>query len=146
MNAIHYLDGQWVEGNPPILGPMTHASWMASVVFDGGRSFSGLTPDLDLHCARIVNSAHAFGMNPMLTGGEIPATDLLTCSVASKTSNISLMSVFGRKTCTRSHESINPLKKIFKTLSGSSGYEWRSGSSSQRSRKASRKLSSATAR
>ena len=71
MNAIHYLDGQWVEGNPPILGPMTHASWMASVVFDGGRAFAGLTPDLDLHCARVVNSAHAFGMNPVLTAGEI---------------------------------------------------------------------------
>lgn len=71
MKAIHYLDGQWVDGNPPILGPMTHATWMASVVFDGGRAFGGAIPDLDLHCARVVDSANALGMRPILSAGEI---------------------------------------------------------------------------
>ncbi len=71
MNAIHYLDGAWVEGNPPILGPMSHATWMASVVFDGGRAFGGAIPDLDLHCARVVNSACALGLRSMLSAGEI---------------------------------------------------------------------------
>ena len=71
MDAIHYLNGEWVKGNPPILGPMTHATWMASVVFDGGRAFDGVTPDLDLHCDRVVDSAHAFGMSPILSSGEI---------------------------------------------------------------------------
>ncbi|MFQ5467675.1 MAG: branched-chain amino acid aminotransferase [Kiloniellaceae bacterium] len=71
MDAIHYLNGEWVKGNPPILGPMTHATWMASVVFDGGRAFDGVAPDLDLHCDRVVDSAHAFGMSPILSGGEI---------------------------------------------------------------------------
>ena len=69
--AIHYLDGQWVEGNPSILGPMTHATWMASVVFDGARAFGGVAPDLDLHCARVVKSACALGMKSMLTAGEV---------------------------------------------------------------------------
>jgi len=71
VDAIHYLNGEWVKGNPPILGPMTHATWMASVVFDGGRAFDGVTPDLDLHCDRVVDSAHAFGMSPILSSGEI---------------------------------------------------------------------------
>ena len=71
MAAIHYLDGQWLEGNPPILGPLTHATWMASVVFDGARAFGGVTPDLDRHCARLVSSANSFGMTPVLSAGEL---------------------------------------------------------------------------
>ncbi len=71
MTAITYLDGEWVEGNPLILGPMTHATWMASVVFDGARAFAGVAPDLDLHCARVVSSACTLGMKPMLSAGEI---------------------------------------------------------------------------
>mgnify|MGYP001202050580 CR=1 FL=1 len=43
---------------------MTHATWMASVVFDGARSIKRLAPDLDLHCARLVRSAEAFGLKP----------------------------------------------------------------------------------
>ncbi|MDH3472220.1 MAG: branched-chain amino acid aminotransferase [Rhodospirillales bacterium] len=70
-NAIHYLDGRWVEGNPPILGPLTHATWMASVVFDGARSFEGVAPDLDLHCQRLIGSANAFGLKPVVSAGEV---------------------------------------------------------------------------
>lgn len=68
---LHYLDGAWVEGNPPILGPMTHATWMSSVIFDGARAFAGVTPDLDEHCARLIRSAEAFGMKPVVSAGEI---------------------------------------------------------------------------
>lgn len=71
MRAIHYLDGEWLEGNPPIMGPMTHAAWMASVVFDGGRAFGGAIPDLDRHCARVVESACSLGMKSMLSAGEV---------------------------------------------------------------------------
>ena len=71
MDPIHYLDGKWVDGNPPILGPMTHATWMASVVFDGARAFGGVWPDLDLHCQRVIESANAFGMTPPLSAGEV---------------------------------------------------------------------------
>ena len=69
--AVHFLDGQWVEGNPPIMGPMTHAAWMASVVFDGARAFEGVTPDLDKHCARLVNSARTFGLKAVYSAGEM---------------------------------------------------------------------------
>ncbi|MEQ8355560.1 MAG: branched-chain amino acid aminotransferase [Kiloniellaceae bacterium] len=69
--AVHFLDGEWVEGNPPIMGPMTHAAWMASVVFDGARAFEGVTPDLDKHCARLVNSAETFGLRAVHSAGEM---------------------------------------------------------------------------
>lgn len=69
--AVHFLDGKWVEGNPPIMGPMTHAAWMASVVFDGARAFEGVTPDLDKHCARLVHSAESFGLKAVRSAGEM---------------------------------------------------------------------------
>jgi len=69
--AVHFLDGKWVEGNPPIMGPMTHGAWMASVVFDGARAFEGVTPDLDLHCERLVRSAESFGLKAVHPAGEL---------------------------------------------------------------------------
>jgi branched-chain amino acid aminotransferase len=71
MASWTYIDGQWQSGNPPILGPMSHAMWLASVVFDGARAFEGTMPDLDRHCARVVASARTLGLGPMLTPGEI---------------------------------------------------------------------------
>ncbi|HEV2672922.1 MAG TPA: branched-chain amino acid aminotransferase [Aliidongia sp.] len=71
MASWTYIDGQWQSGNPPILGPMSHAMWLASLVFDGARAFEGTTPDLDRHCTRAVASAKALGLGPMLTPGEI---------------------------------------------------------------------------
>ncbi len=61
-----FFDGAWHEGNVPIMGVRTHGAWMASSVFDGARAFEGVTPDLDLHCARINASAEAFGLDPVV--------------------------------------------------------------------------------
>lgn len=71
MKALTYIDGLWHEGNPPLLGSMTHATWLSSIVFDGARAFEGCTPDLDKHCERVVQSARNLGLGPMLTAGEI---------------------------------------------------------------------------
>lgn len=68
--AIHYIEGRWLEGNPPLLGPLTHAAWMSSIVFDGARAFDGVTPDLDRHCARLVASAREMGLIPPVSAGE----------------------------------------------------------------------------
>lgn len=59
-----YLDGEWHEGNVPILGPRSHAMWLGSSVFDGARAFEGVTPDLDRHCARVNASARTMGLAP----------------------------------------------------------------------------------
>jgi branched-chain amino acid aminotransferase len=68
-----FIDGEWVEGNPPLLGPRTHAMWLASVVFDGARWFDGVSPDLDLHCQRINRSAVALGLDATVSAEEIEA-------------------------------------------------------------------------
>jgi branched-chain amino acid aminotransferase len=59
-----FLDGEWHEGNPPIMGPRTHAFWMASSVFDGARVFEGVMPDMDRHAERVNRSAAKMGLNP----------------------------------------------------------------------------------
>lgn len=69
--ALTYVKGQWLEGNPAIIGPMTHGWWLSSVVFDGARAFDGVAPDLDRHCRRVIRSALTMGLAPMLTAGEI---------------------------------------------------------------------------
>ena len=73
MTSLHLIDGQWVEGNPPLLGPMANAFWMASVAFDGARAFAGGAPDLDRHAARLVRSARLLGLEPTLSAEEIAA-------------------------------------------------------------------------
>ncbi|GEO82569.1 branched chain amino acid aminotransferase [Pararhodospirillum oryzae] len=65
------VDGDWLEGNPALLGPATHGVWMASTVFDGARYFDGMAPDLLLHCERLTQSARVLGLEPCLTGAEI---------------------------------------------------------------------------
>jgi branched-chain amino acid aminotransferase len=57
-----FLDGDWREGNAPIMGARTHAAWLGSMVFDGARAFEAVAPDLDLHCARVNRSAEAFAL------------------------------------------------------------------------------------
>src|SRR6185295_6010730 len=52
-----FFEGEWHEGNLPVWGVRTHAIWLGSSVFDGARAFEGVTPDLDLHCARVNDSA-----------------------------------------------------------------------------------------
>jgi branched-chain amino acid aminotransferase len=69
--AWTWFEGEWHSGNPMIMGPMTHAPWLGSCVFDGARAFEGTAPDLDQHCARIVRSAESFGLKVVKSAGEI---------------------------------------------------------------------------
>jgi len=62
-----YFDGAWHEGNVPIIGPRTHAAWLCSVVFDGARAFEGVIPDLELHCARVNESAKKLFLKPVVS-------------------------------------------------------------------------------
>lgn len=66
-----FVDGDWHEGNPGILGPRSHAFWLGSSVFDGARWFEGVTPDLDRHAARVNASAEALGLSPSMAAEEI---------------------------------------------------------------------------
>lgn len=66
-----FIDGEWHEGNVAVVGPRSHVMWLGSSVFDGGRWFEGVSPDLDLHCARVNASAIALGLKPTKTPEEI---------------------------------------------------------------------------
>jgi branched-chain amino acid aminotransferase len=62
-----FFDNDWHEGNLPIMGVRTHAAWLCSMVFDGARAFEGVTPDLELHCARVNESALKLFLKPMVS-------------------------------------------------------------------------------
>ena len=62
-----FFEDDWHEGNVPIMGPRTHAAWLGSSVFDGARAFEGVTPDLELHCARVNDSAVKFFLKPAVS-------------------------------------------------------------------------------
>jgi branched-chain amino acid aminotransferase len=62
-----FFQDNWHEGNVPMLGPRTHATWLCSMVFDGARAFEGVTPDLALHCARANESAKKLYLKPTVS-------------------------------------------------------------------------------
>lgn len=64
-----FYEGDWHEGNLPIMGVRDHATWLCSSVFDGARTFEGVSPDLDLHCERVNASAQTMHLNPVLSTG-----------------------------------------------------------------------------
>lgn len=66
-----FFDGKWHEGNLLNMGPMTHAPWLGSCVFDGARAFEGVAPDLDLHCERLVRSVKSFGLKQPKPAGDL---------------------------------------------------------------------------
>ncbi|WIY26197.1 branched-chain amino acid aminotransferase [Parasedimentitalea psychrophila] len=70
-NIRTYFNGSWHDGNLPIMRAADHAAWLGSSVFDGARLFDGLTPDLDLHCARINRSAEALMLTPTVTVSDM---------------------------------------------------------------------------
>jgi branched-chain amino acid aminotransferase len=74
--SICYFNGAWREGAVPLMTSATNAAWLANTVFDGARAFEGVTPDLDLHCERVVRSAHSLGLQPTKTAQEILALAL----------------------------------------------------------------------
>jgi len=73
MAGVFWYDGVWTTEEPKIIGPMDHAFWLGSVIFDGARSVTGWAPDLDRHCARAVRSGLTMGMKPTKTPAEIEA-------------------------------------------------------------------------
>ncbi len=62
-----FYENDWHEGNVPIMGVRDHAAWLCSSVFDGARTFEGVSPDLDLHCARVNASAITMHLKPAVT-------------------------------------------------------------------------------
>ena len=68
-----WIDGAWIAGNPPLIGPRSHASWLGSTVFDGARYFEGVMPDIDRHAERVNRSARTLGLAPTMEAEAIAA-------------------------------------------------------------------------
>ena len=68
-----FVDGRWLDGNPGLTGPRSHAFWQASSVFDGARWFEGVMPDMVLHAGRVNRSALALGLTPTMEPDAIVA-------------------------------------------------------------------------
>ncbi|AUQ67694.1 branched-chain amino acid aminotransferase [Phaeobacter inhibens] len=68
-----YFNGSWHDGDVAIMKAADHAAWLGSSVFDGARLFDGVTPDLDLHCARANASAEALMMAPTVSIADMVA-------------------------------------------------------------------------
>jgi len=66
-NIRTYFEGAWHEGDVPVMRAADHGSWLGSSVFDGARFVNGVTPDLDLHCARVNASAEALMIKPTVS-------------------------------------------------------------------------------
>ena len=72
-NIWTWFQGEWHEGNYPIMGSADHGTWLGTLIFDGARYFNGVAPDLDLHCARANKSIKSLGMNPVISTDEMVA-------------------------------------------------------------------------
>ncbi|WP_324753057.1 branched-chain amino acid aminotransferase [Roseovarius sp. Pro17] len=70
-NIRTYFEGTWHEGDTPVMRAADHGMWLGSAVFDGARLAHGLVPDLDLHCARVNQSAEALMLVPTVEAGEM---------------------------------------------------------------------------
>jgi branched-chain amino acid aminotransferase len=66
-----WFKDRWHEGNVPVAGIRTHGLWLGSAVFDGARRFDGVTPDMDRHFARLLQSAVTMGLAPPVTHDEL---------------------------------------------------------------------------
>ncbi|MEL6641948.1 MAG: branched-chain amino acid aminotransferase [Pseudomonadota bacterium] len=68
-----YFEGQWHDGDVPIMRAADHGAWLGSTVFDGARFVNGVTPDLAAHCARVNRSAKAMMITPTVSDEEMVA-------------------------------------------------------------------------
>jgi branched-chain amino acid aminotransferase len=65
--TLTFFEDDWHEGNLPIMGVRQHVAWLCTSVFDGARAFEGVMPDLDLHCARVNESAKVMHLKPLVS-------------------------------------------------------------------------------
>jgi len=70
-NIRTYFQGQWRDGDTPIMRAADHGMWLGSAVFDGARFVNGYAPDLYAHCARVNRSAEALMVTPTVSAEDM---------------------------------------------------------------------------
>lgn len=71
LDWLYWHGGDWQESEHKLLGLRDNSFWMGNAIFDGARAFSGMTPDLDLHCARAIRSARAMHFKPKVSTEQL---------------------------------------------------------------------------
>ncbi len=94
MNTLTYVDGDWLEGNVPVMGVMDQGFWFSTMVFDGARAFDGVAPDLDRHCERALRSAAYMGMRTEVTAAEMVDIALAGCAKFAPGSELYIRPIF----------------------------------------------------
>ena len=62
-----FFEGDWHEGNLPIMGARSHASLARLHGVRRRARFEGVVPDIDLHCARVNASAKTMALKPIVS-------------------------------------------------------------------------------
>ena len=75
MAGMFFYDGQWLDESPKLTGPMDHAFWMSSVVFDGAPS------ELSARVVQEIYGAEE-ALNEGVTSTQLPQPPLEPVSVA----------------------------------------------------------------
>jgi len=69
LDSFTFFQDSWHSDNIGVIGPLSHASWLGGVVWDGARAFEGCIPDLQGHLDRLQKSCSALGYpSPVDTG------------------------------------------------------------------------------
>lgn len=71
--CVTFAGGEWHEGDPKLISIGAHSIWLGSAVFDGARVFEGCAPDLENHCARLMDSAETMGLGRPAGAEEVKA-------------------------------------------------------------------------
>lgn len=71
--CVTFANGEWHGGDPKLISIGAHSIWLGSAVFDGARVIDGCAPDLETHCARLVESAETMGLGRPAEADEIRA-------------------------------------------------------------------------
>jgi len=73
MDALYWHGDGWTTEHRPLLGLSDNSFWMGNSVFDGARAYEGVTPDLDLHCQRLLRSATHMLLKPNIDAAMLTA-------------------------------------------------------------------------
>ena len=73
MDYLYWYGSEWTSEQRPLLGLRDNSFWMGNSVFDGARAYDGVTPDLQLHCERLLRSASHMLMRPTIDAAALAA-------------------------------------------------------------------------
>ncbi|HET7330857.1 branched-chain amino acid aminotransferase [Dyella sp.] len=73
VDYLYWYGSAWTTEQRPLLGLRDNSFWMGNSVFDGARAYDNVTPDLELHCARLLRSATHMLMRPTIDAESLAA-------------------------------------------------------------------------